>query len=87
MRIAVNTRLLIKTNLKVLAGSPSKLYLELQKIIPNMIFIFYLTGLIQENLSQKKHPPNGNSPKTRHPILWYVWFEFFASQKFKKNKG
>lgn len=87
MRIAINTRLLIKNKLE---GIGWFTYETLKRIVANhpeheYIFLF----------DRKPHPdfifsnsvkPVVLKPQARHPFLWYIWFQHSVSSFLRKNK-
>lgn len=87
MKIAVNTRLLIKNKLE---GIGWFTYETLKRVVENhpeheYIFLF----------DRKPHPDFifSNSvkavvlkPQARHPFLWYIWFQHSVSSFLRKNK-
>lgn len=87
MRIAINTRLLIKNKLE---GIGWFTYETLKRIVVNhpeheYIFLF----------DRKPHPdfifsnsvkPIVLRPQARHPFLWYIWFQYSVSHFLRKNK-
>lgn len=87
MRIAVNTRLLLKNRLegigwytyetlkRITANHPEHEYFFLFDRKPDPTFIF-----------SKNITPVVLLPQARHPILWYLWFEFSVARFLKKNK-
>lgn len=87
MKIAVNTRLLIKNKLE---GIGWFTYETLKRVVENhpeheYIFLF----------DREPHPdfifsssvkPVVLKPQARHPFLWYIWFQHSVSSFLKKNK-
>ncbi|MFP4555357.1 MAG: glycosyltransferase family 4 protein [Bacteroidales bacterium] len=87
MRIAVNTRLLLKNRLegigwytyetlkRITTNHPEHEYFFLfdRKPDPSFIFSNSITPIVLH-------------PQARHPILWYLWFEFSVTKFLKKNK-
>lgn len=87
MRIAVNTRLLIKNKLegigwftyetlkRVVANHPEHEYIFLfdRKPHPDFIFSSSVKAVVLK-------------PQARHPILWYIWFQHSVSSFLRKNK-
>ena len=85
MRIAVNTRLLLKDKLE---GIGWYTYETLSRIVQNhpeheFIFIFD-RQYSDEFIFGSNVSPIIMGPPTRHPILWYIWFEVKLPKLLKK---
>ena len=85
MRIAVNTRLLLKDKLEGIGWFSFETLSRITKAQPEHEFFFlfdrsFSSDFIFEN--------NVNaivvSPPTRHPLLWYIWFELRIPKILKK---
>lgn len=86
MRIAINTRLLIKDKLegigwftyettkRIALGHPEHQFYLLFDREPHPDFIFSTNTI-----------PVVLSPQARHPLLWFLWFEFSVKRFLKKN--
>jgi glycosyltransferase involved in cell wall biosynthesis len=86
MRIAINTRLLIKDKLegigwftyetikRIALGHPEHQFYFLfdREPYPDFIFSPNITSVVLK-------------PQARHPFLWYIWFEFSVKRFLKKN--
>lgn len=87
MRVAVNTRLLIENELEGIGRFSYEILKELCKKNPEIQFDF-----IFDRPFSKKFIFNKNvtghilTPKTRHPFLWYYWFEIKIPKLLKKIK-
>jgi len=87
MRIAVNTRLLLKNRLegigwftfetmqRITQGHPEHQFFFLfdREYDPDFIFSSNITPIILK-------------PQSRHPILWYIWFEISVYRFLKRNR-
>ena len=88
MRVAVNTRLLIKNELEGIGRFSYEILKELCAKNPEIHFDF-----IFDRPFSKKFIFNKNvtghvlSPRTRHPFLWYYWFEIKMPKFLKKLKS
>ena len=88
MNIAVNTRLLLPNRLE---GIGWFTYQTLKRICNNhpehnFIFIFD-RSYSDEFIFSKNITPIVLPPPTRHPILWYIWFNFMIPVALKKIKA
>ena len=88
MRIAVNTRLLLKDKLEGIGWFTFETLSRITKNHPEHDFYFLFDRpYSREFISGKNIHPIVIPPKTRHPILWYVWFEFCIPKILKKIKA
>ena len=88
MRIAVNTRLLLKDKLEGIGWFTFETLSRITKNHPEHDFYFLFDRpYSREFISGKNIHPMVIPPKTRHPILWYVWFEFCIPKILKKIKA
>ena len=87
MKIVVNTRLLIS---KQLSGIGWFTYNTLKRIVkkhPEHQFIFLFDRKFEEQyIFSSNVSPEIVFPPTRHPLLWYLWFEYAIVNKIKKHK-
>jgi glycosyltransferase involved in cell wall biosynthesis len=88
MRIAVNTRLLLKNKLE---GIGWFMYETLSRITtqhPEHEFLFIFDRPFDEKyIFSDNVKPVVVSPQARHPILFYLWFEFSIPYILKKYKA
>lgn len=87
MKIAINTRLLIKNKLEGIGWFTFETMKRITRNHPEHEFFFLF--------DRKPHPdflfstnitPVVLQPPARHPFLWYLWFEFSVARFLKKNK-
>ncbi len=87
MRIAINTRLLIKNKLEGIGWFTYETLKRITTSHPEHHFIFLF--------DRKPHPdfifaPNVEavvlSPQARHPFLWYIWFEISVYRYLRRNR-
>ena len=88
MRIAVNTRLLLKDKLEGIGWFS---YETLKRIVTNhpehqFIFIFD-RPYSEEFIFSENITPVVICPPARHPVLFYLWFEFQVPRMLKKYKA
>ncbi len=88
MRIAVNTRLLLKGKLEGIGWFS---YETLKRIVTNhpehqFIFIFD-RPYSEEFIFSENITPVVIGPPARHPVLFYLWFEFQVPRVLKKYKA
>ena len=87
MRIAVNTRLLIKNKLDGIGRYSFEVLKRIVESHPDIEFHFifdrpYSTDFI----FSKNIKPHVLRPSTRHPFLWYLWFEVQLPRLINKIK-
>ena len=87
MKIAVNTRLLIKDKLEGMGWFAFENLRRLVEWMPDVEFIFIF--------DRKPHPdfifgdnvtPVIAHPQARHPVLWYLFFEYGVGAVLKKHR-
>lgn len=87
MVIAVNTRLLLKGKLEGIGWFTYETLIRITRNHPEHQFIFIFDRkynrdfIFAENIT-----PVVIGPPTRHPVLWYLWFEFQIPRILKKYK-
>ncbi len=88
MRIAVNTRLLLKNKLEGIGWFS---YESLKRIVQNHpeheFYFIFDRKYSDEFLFANNVTPIVLSPPTRHPFLWYFWLEWKIPQLLKKIKA
>ncbi len=86
MKIAINTRLLLKNKLEGIGWFTYETMIRITQNHPEHQFFFLF--------DRKPHPdflfssnitPVVLHPQARHPILWYLWFEFSVARFLRKN--
>ena len=88
MIIAVNTRLLLKDKLEGIGWFSYETLKRISNQHPEHTFLFlfdrpYDPGFIfSENII-----PLVIAPRTRHPLLWYTWFEWSLPRILKKHRA
>ena len=88
MIIAINTRLLLKDRLEGIGWFTYETLKRITGQHPEHTFLFlfdrpYDPGFIfSENII-----PLVIAPRTRHPLLWYAWFEWSLPRILKKHKA
>ena len=87
MKIAVNTRLLIKNKLDGIGWFTFETLKRITRNHPEHEFFFLFDRRFSEEFifSDNITPVILNLP-ARHPVLWFLWFEFSVSRFMKKNK-
>ena len=87
MKIAVNTRLLIKSKLDGIGWFTFETLKRITRNHPEHEFFFLFDRRFSEEFifSDNITPVILNLP-ARHPVLWFLWFEFSVSRFMKKNK-
>ena len=87
MQIVVNTRLLLKDRLDGIGWFSYQTLRRITQNNPNVHFIFLFDRefdpdfIFSDNIT-----PLIISPKARHPILYYAWFQFSVKQILNKIK-
>lgn len=85
MVIAVNTRLLIKGKLEGIGWFTLETLKRMTVNHPEHQFIFIFDRLFHEDyIFADNVTPVVIGPPTRHPFLWYLWFEFQIPKILKK---
>ena len=85
MRIAVNTRLLLKDKLEGIGWYTYETLSRIVKSHPEHEFYFLFDRpYSKEFIFEKNVHPVVISPPTRHPILWYIWFEWRIPKILRK---
>ncbi len=88
MRIAVNTRLLLKDKLDGIGWFSYETLRRICKQHPEHEFIFLFDRpwhpdfIFSENIT-----PVIIGPPSRHPFLWFIWFEYSVPRMLKKYKA
>ncbi len=88
MVIAVNTRLLIKGKLEGIGWFTLETLKRMTVNHPEHQFIFIFDRPYNQNyIFAENVTPVVIGPPTRHPVLWYMWFEFRIPPVLKKYKA
>lgn len=88
MRIAVNTRLLLKGKLEGIGWFTNELLMRVVKNNPDHEFIFFFDRPYHEDFIYAPNvKPVVLSPQARHPFLYYIWFEWQIARALKKYKS
>jgi len=87
MRIAVNTRLLLKNRLEGIGWFTYETMKRITQQHPEHEFFFlfdrkYDTQFIFSN----NITPVMLMPQSRHPVLWYIWFELSVRRFIRRNR-
>ncbi len=87
MKIAVNTRLLLKNRLEGIGRVTYEIIRRLVEQHPEDEFIFCFDRPYDEEfIFGKNVTPLVISPPSRHPFLWYLWFEQSLPRALKKHQ-
>ena len=87
MRIAVNTRLLIKNRLDGMGWYKYHTLKRMTVAHPEHEFYFIFDRPFDaEFIFSDNITPLITSPPARHPVLWYFWFEVSIPRLFSKIK-
>lgn len=88
MRIAVNTRLLLKGKLEGIGWYTNETLRRIVKDHPEHEFIFFFDRPYDPSfLFAKNVTPVVFDPPARHPILFYIWFELRIPMMLRKYKA
>ena len=88
MNIAINTRLLIQGKLEGIGWFTHETLSRITREHPEHKFIFIFDRpYAEEFIFSENITPIVVSPPTRHPILWYIWFELQIPRILKKYKA
>ena len=87
MKIAVNTRLLIKGKLGGIGWFTYQTLIRITRDHPEHHFYFIFDRKWNEEyIFSDNVTPIKLGPQARHPILWYIWFMFSIPRFLKKYK-
>jgi glycosyltransferase involved in cell wall biosynthesis len=87
MRIAINTRFLIKNKLEGIGWFTHETLSRIVRSHPEHQFYFIFDRKPDpEFIFSTNVTPVVLYPQARHPILWYLWFEFSVHQFLKRVK-
>jgi len=88
MRIAVNTRLLLHNKLEGIGRFSFETLKRITKNHPEHQFIFFFDRPWHEEfIFSDNITPVEFFPQSRHPFLWYWWFEHAVAAALKKHKA
>lgn len=88
MRIAVNTRLLIKDRLEGIGWFTYEILKRITKKHPEHEFIFIFDRKYSEEfIFSSNISPVIVNPPARHPALWYLWLEYSIPRILKKSNA
>lgn len=88
MRIAVNTRFLLKDYLEGYGYFLQEIFSRITKNHPEHEFIFLFDRPFDEKfVFEKNVTPVVVSPAARHPLLWKYWYDFKIPAILKKHKA
>jgi len=87
LKIAVNTRFLIKNKLEGFGWFTFETLKRITQQHPEHEFIFLFDRPFDEEfIFSKNVTPVVIAPPARHPILFYIWFELSVTRALKKHK-
>ena len=85
--IAVNTRLLMPGKLDGIGWFTFETLKRITKTHPEIHFVFLFDRKYSQDVEFSENvSPVVLSPPTRHPFLWYYWFEWRVKKYLKKHK-
>ena len=88
MVIAVNTRLLLKGKLEGIGWFTLETLKRIARNHPEHQFIFIFDrAYFPDYIFSDNVKPVVIGPPTRHPVLWYLWFEFQIPRILRKYKA
>jgi glycosyltransferase involved in cell wall biosynthesis len=86
MKIAVNTRFLLKNKLEGIGIYTQEIFKRVVKLLPQHEFYFLFDrNFDREFIFAENVTPVIVSPYARHPVLWYWWFERAVPKILKEN--
>jgi len=87
MKIAVNTRFLLKDKLEGIGWVTYELLKRMVEQHPEDEFLFFFDRAYDERFVFGKNvQPIVLAPPARHPFLWFIWFEIAIPRALKKYK-
>lgn len=88
MRIAINTRFLLPTKMEGFGWYTYEVCKRLVEMHPEHMFIFFFDRPYDPKfIFGKNVEPVVVNPPARHPILFYIWFEWSIKRALKKHKA
>lgn len=88
MKIAVNTRLLLHNKLEGIGRFSFETLKRITKNHPEHQFLFFFDRPWHEEfIFSENITPVALFPQSRHPFLWYWWFEISVAAALKKYKA
>lgn len=88
MKIAVNTRLLLKDRLEGIGWFTFESLKRITQNHPEHEFIFIFDRKYSDEfIFSKNITPVVTGPQARHPFLFYTWFEYSVPRVIKKHKA
>ena len=85
MRIAVNTRLLLKDKLEGLGRFTSEtLKLIVEQNLEHEFFFLFDRAFDESFVFADNVTPLVVNPPARHPVLWHIWFEISLPKVLKR---
>ena len=86
MKVAVNTRFLLKGRLEGIGWYTHEIISRIVKNHPEIEFHFLFDRPYDKSFlfNSKNVIPHVISPSARHPFLWYAWFEIGVKRALKK---
>ena len=88
MKIAINTRFLLKDQLEGIGWYTYELLKCMVEQNPDDEFIFFFDRPYSDQyIFAKNVTPVVLFPQARHPFLWYWWFEWSVTRALKKHKA
>ncbi len=88
MKIAINTRLLIEHKLDGIGWFTFETLKRITQNHPEHEFYFLFDRKYSDKfIFSDNITPIIINPPARHPVLWYLWFEFSVKRILKKNKA
>ncbi|MBK7692235.1 MAG: glycosyltransferase family 4 protein [Bacteroidetes bacterium] len=88
MRIAVNTRFLLKGKLEGIGWFTNEILKRVVQKHPEHEFIFFFDRPYdQQFIFARNVTPIVLSPPARHPFLWYIWFEWSIRRALTRYKA
>ncbi len=86
MQIAVNTRLLLSNRLEGIGWFTFETLKRIVRDHPEHHFFFLFDRKYSpEFIFGPNVTPVVLAPQSRHPLLWYIWFEYAVGKFLRKN--
>jgi glycosyltransferase involved in cell wall biosynthesis len=87
MKVAVNTRMLLKNRLEGIGRFTYEITKRIVEQHPEIEFHFLFDRKFDEQfIFGKNVVPHVIQPPARHPLLWYIWFEWSLNSAMNKIK-
>jgi len=87
VKVAINTRFLLANKLEGIGWFTFEVVKRMVEQHPEVEFIFFFDRKYDEQfIFGKNVTPIVLNPPARHPVLWYIWFEWAVARALKRHQ-